>query len=339
LPCAPPWQHITIPPLLALVTLSLLEAEPALLDCYFNLELRAEMLGREPDFRYPERLRQALQGPDAVMQAFLASQRGLVAASVLEQRLARTDWELKEAMEASELTHLQLHAAQKSAHESELEALRQRLEPQLVDLEQRLAGRDSELREARERSELSLLQLHHVQEELEHYFLADSEKQRLLEAGVRDLEELRLSMAAQQSAHESELEALRHRLEPQVVDLEQRLACMVSELRNVREEAQLTLLHLHQAQEELEHYFLKSRASDQLAQAQVEQLQRAQAIMVRLHPAVLPADPLPPSLAVEVLPEVAAAMPEATLQTKALLGTYAASLQRATALLNRARGG
>ena len=230
-------------------------------------------------------------------------------------------------------------AAQQSAHESELEALRQRLEPQLVDLEQRLAGRDSELREARERSELSLLQLHHVQEELEHYFLADSEKQRLLEAGVRDLEELRLSMAAQHSAHESELEALRHRLEPQVVDLEQRLACMVSELRNVREEAQLTLLHLHQAQEELEHYFLKSRASDQLAQAQVEQLQRAQAIMVRLHPAVLPADPLPPSLAVEVLPEVAAAMPEATLQTKALLGTYAASLQRATALLNRARGG
>ena len=38
-----------------------------------------------------------------------------------------------------------------------------------------------------------------------------------------------------------------------------------------------------------------------------------------------------------MLPEVAAAVPNQTVQTEALLNTYAASLQRASALLERAR--
>ena len=90
-------------------------------------------------------------------------------------------------------------------------------------------------------------------------------------------------------------------------------------------------------EDELEQFFLKARASDQLAQAQLEQLQRAQALMVRLHPEDLPAGRYSPALAVEVLSEVAAAMPDPTLQTKALLSTYAASLHRASAFLERAR--
>jgi hypothetical protein len=48
---------------------------------------------------------------------------------------------------------------------------------------------------------------------------------------------------------------------------------------------------LREAQEELEHSFLKACASDQLAQAQLEQLQRAQSLMVRLTPDVHPDDP------------------------------------------------
>jgi len=376
----------------------------------------------------------------------------------LEQRLASRDTELREAREAAEMSLLQLHqqvqeererhfmaegemqrqfeagvrdleelrrikTAQASAHEQELEALRQRLEPQLAELEQRLISRDSELREAREAAELSLLQLHQVQDELEHYFLADAEKQRQLEAGVRDLEELRRSKAdqesnyeqakaAQQRAHDQELEALREQFEPRLAELEQRqisrdtelreareiaemsllqlhqqvqeererhsmaegeiqrqleagvrdleelrrlktdqesaheqakaeleqgLASSESQLRQAREEAEMTFEQLHQAQEELEHYFLKARAGDQLAQAQIEQLQRAQSLMVRLNPDVLPNDPYPPALAVEVLSELPAAMPDPSLQTQALLSTYAASLQRASALLERAR--
>ncbi|MCX5947138.1 MAG: hypothetical protein NTY67_02770, partial [Cyanobacteria bacterium] len=212
--------------------------------------------------------------------------------------------------------------------------------PQLTELEHRLASRDTELREAREAAELSQLQQLQqlrLQEELEHYYLAEGEKQRRLEAAGRDLEELQRTRAAQEIAHEKDLDALRQRFEPQLAELEQRLACRDTELLEAREEAQLSFLQLHQVQEELEHYFLKARASEQLAQAQLEQLQRAQGLMVRLHPDVLPSASYPPTLAVEVMPDVAAAMTDSTLQTKALLSTYAASLQRASALLERAR--
>ena len=650
-----------IPPLLASVCLTLLEAEPALLDCYHDLELRAALLGRDPDLRYRERLLQAGQQGNAQLQAFLASQRLQASSSDLEKRLASRDTELREAREASEqslkelhqvqealqrsvqadaekqrqleagarvleelrrtnaaqerehdqdkaaqqrehdqelealgqrlqaasselekrlasrdaelreareeaaMTLQQLHqlqedleqylladaekqrqleagsrdleelrrskadqetnyeqakAAQERAHDQELEALRLQLEAQLAELEQRLAGRDTELREARETAEMSLLQLHQqvqkerefhskadaekqrqleasvrdleelrrskadqesnyeqakaaqerahdqerealrqqlqpqladfelrlasrdaelqealeeaamtlqqlhqLQEVLEQYLLADAEKQRQLEAGVRDLEELRRSKADQESHHEEskavqqhehdqELDALREQFEPRLAELEQRLAVRETELRQAREtaetsllqlhqqlqeererhsmadaekqrqlkdrvrdledlrrlrtaqesahelakaeleqglvsrdtqlrqareEAEMTFEQLHQAQEELEHYFLKARAGDQLAQAQLEQLQRAQSLMARLNPDVLPNAPYPPALAVEVLSELPAAMPDPSLQTQALLSTYAASLQRASALLERAR--
>jgi len=137
---------------------------------------------------------------------------------------------------------------------------------------------------------------------------------------------------------------LRQQLEPQLAELAQSLATRDTELREAREAAELSwdasemsLQQLRQVQEDLEHYFLKTRASDQLAQAQMEQLQRAQGLMTRLNPDVLPLEPFPPALAVEVLPEVATAMPEPSLQIQSLLSTYAASLQRAHALLERAR--
>jgi hypothetical protein len=134
-----------------------------------------------------------------------------------------------------------------------------------------------------------------------------------LEVSGRDLEELRRIKTAQESAHELAR-----------AELEQCLASRDTQLRQAREEAEMTFEQLHQAQEELEHYFLKARAGEQLAQSQMEQLQRAQSLMVRLKPGVLPNAPYPPALAVEVLSELPAAMPDP-------------SLQRASALLERAR--
>ena len=333
-PSFPP-PLLPIPTLLASVTLTLLEAEPALLDCYCDLELRAVLLGREPDLRYGERLRQAGQDGDALLQAFLASQRVQAAATELEQRLVSRDMELQEAREESELLLLQLHQVHQDledyfladvekqrrleARDREFEALRERLEPRLADFEKLLAIRDMELQEAREESELSLLQLHRVNEDLEHYFLADVEKQRRLEGRDR------------------EFESLRERLESRLADLEKLLASRDTDLQEARETAQLNVLQLHQVQEELERYFLKARASDQLAQAQLEQLQRAQRVIVRLSPTAPNTAVFSRALAVQVLPEQASALPNPTLQTEALLSTYATSLQRASALLERAR--
>ena len=519
-----PVSPLPIPPLVASVVLSILEAQPALLDCYYDLELRAVLLGRDPDLRYSERLQLSAQDAELLLQAFLASLRVEAAAPVLEQRLSTLHAELLEGKEEAEKSLTYLHqvqedrehyfmadsekqrqlvacdreleelrlsnAAQLSAHEQELKVLRERLEPQLAELEQRLSSKDTELHEVRKASELTLLQLHQVQKELEHYSLATSEKQQQLEVQDRELEELRLSSAAQFSAHEQELKVLRDRLEPQLAELEQRLSSRDTELHEVREAAELTLLQLHQVQEqlehyslataekqqqlevqdreleglrlsnaaqlsaheqelkvlrdrfefqvsgleqrlsskqtelhevmeaseltllqlhqvqeqlehfflnngekqqqleardrefetlrqlfeprlaeledclasrdselqvvseaaersllqlhqvqeELEHYFLKARASDQLAQAQYEQLQRAQRLIVRLQPDVIPPIPYSSTLSVQVWPAVAAAMPKPTLETEALLSTYAESLQRARALLERARG-
>jgi len=237
---------------------------------------------------------------------------------------------------------------QETAHEMELKALNVRLQAQLTDLDHHLAGKDKELLEAREESELTLFQLHQVQEELEHYFLSDGEKQRQLELRALDLAELRFAKATQESAHEiakgaqerlhdQELKALRERFDLRLAELEQRLATSGSQLQEAREAAELTVLQLHKLQEELEHHFLNARSRDQLAQAQFEQLQRAQRLMVRLHPDVLSTAPYSPSLAVQVLPDEAVAITNPSLQTEALLSTYAASLQRASALLERAR--
>ena len=496
----------TIPPLLASVTLSLLDAEPDLLDCYLDLELRATLLGRDPDLRYRERLREASQDTEHLLQALLTSQRVQAAASELKQIVASRDMELKEMSEASEFSLLQLQQVQEelehfrladgekqrqlearnqeleelriiktcedNAHQSELNALRQKLaeldqkvasrdtelketidaaeftllqlrqvqeelenyfladgvkrrqleslnqeleelrvtklrqeslhhselqalrvpmEQIIADLEQEAVSMESELKDTREAAALSLLQLHQVQEELECFLLADGEMQRQLETRVLQLEELRglktsqeighevelnalrarlerqlaeleqhLSnkekelqgqleiqvlqleesrelKTIQEIAHEMELNALRVRLERQLAELEQHLSNKEKELQESREAAEFSILQLHQVQEELENCYLNARASDQLAQAQFEQLKRAQRLMVRLHPDVLPTASYPPSLAVQVLPELAASTHNPTLQTEALLNTYAASLQRASALLERAR--
>ncbi len=349
-----PVSSLSIPPLLASVVLKILEAQPAILDCYYDLELRAVLFGRDPDWHYSERLQLAGQSTEALLQAFLASLRVEAAAPKLEHRLASLHTELREAREVAELSLLQAHqvkeelehyfnavdekqrqlqirdseledlrrskSAQEIAHDQQLKGLRERLEPQLAELEQRLFSRDNELHEVRQVAELTLLQLHKVQEELGHYSSATAEKQQQLEARDR------------------EFEILRNLYEPRLAELEDCLASRGTELQDVREEAELTLLQLHNVQEELEHYFLKARSIDQLAQAQSEQVQRAQRLMLRLQSDVLPIAPDARSHSVQVWPEVVAAMTKPTLETEALLSTYAESLQRASALLERARG-
>ena len=119
------------------------------------------------------------------------------------------------------------------------------------------------------------------------------------------------------------------------LDMREQLELREAELNNAREEAQLTLLQLHQVQEELEHYFLRSRSSDELAHNQQLQLRRAQQLMARLHPA---SATLPTRLnitPVEVLPEAQSHPTATSLQAEALLSTYAHSLSRARALLQR----
>lgn len=101
--------------LAALITRQLLDATPGLLDAYLDLELKADLLGGEPDVHYRKRL-----VADLDADALLAAWR----------------------------------------------------DPQ---------GIQEQLSEARDEAELILLQLHQVQEELEHYFLLSRSQASQLE--------------------------------------------------------------------------------------------------------------------------------------------------------------
>jgi chromosome segregation ATPase len=302
------------------VTLGVLVSEPALLDCYHDLELRAALLGRDPDLRYRERLLQAGQEGDALLAAYLASQRVQATFSELEDRLAIRETDLREARQSTEQTLLQLHqmqqerehyvqsdsekqrqleagvseleelrqskAAQASAYELEMESLRQRLEPQVAELEHRLATRDTELQDARQSSEQTLLQLHQMQQEREHFFQSDSEKQRQLEAGARELVELRQSKAAQASAYEQEIQTSRQRFDLHLAGLEQHLASKDTELQEARQSSEQTLLQLHQMQQEREHYVQSDSEKQRQLEAgvrELEELRQSKAALQSAH--------------------------------------------------------
>jgi len=78
-----------------------------------------------------------------------------------------------------------LQAQLKSAAAQQLE-----LQDSLQEQEKRAAAQQLEVQDAREESELLLLQLHQVQEELEHYFLLSQELQQQLEQTQSEPEEL-----------------------------------------------------------------------------------------------------------------------------------------------------
>jgi hypothetical protein len=351
-----------IPVLLAATTLCLTEAEPQLLNGYHDLELSATLLGRDPDLHYLQRLRQASQDGVALLHALDQTLRMPVESRELERRLASKESELlvtREELEAQarDIHHLKANLnTLNETRQQELSALRQHFASQQAELEQRLIAQASELQAARTEGEERLVRLHQVQEELEARFLANRDKQDQLRSQAEEIQNLREKSQTQAERHQAELQEwqqaqaglrathaqeltdLRQRLEPQLAALEQQLSTRESELLEARKGAEFTALQLHQVQEELEHQFLASRASHQLVEAQVEQLERAQRLLARLQRHGSPSLPSMATVAVEVLPATDAMPSRAnSLQTEALLSTYAATLKRANDLLERAR--
>ena len=113
------------------------------------------------------------------------------------------------------------------------------------NLEQQLQVREKQLQDTRNDAELSLLQLHQVQQELEQLVLADREKQQLLDTRSHEIQSLQTT-----------IQALHHELQPKVDNLEQQLQVREQQLQETRNDAELSLLQLHQVQEELERSFL-----------------------------------------------------------------------------------
>jgi hypothetical protein len=159
----------------------------------------------------------------------------------------------------------------------------ERLNAELELAQALVKTKDSSLKEAEEESELLLLQLHQVQEELESVFLKEQETQGLLDEQLkvakkyaheieslaqekttitasRD-EQLKLVQVHEQQIQTANLEL--EKLSKQNADLAQQVEQYKTgvqvQFKEAQDENELLLLQLHQVQEELEHYFIESQ--------------------------------------------------------------------------------
>ncbi len=166
------------------------------------------------------------------------------------------------------------------------------LQSQLIQIQQELAFEkqkpdlSSQHKELKEENELLLLQLHLVQEELEHHFL---QSQQLTQA--RDEQ---AKLASEQQGHLAKTQSECENLKDRNANLKRDLNNVESKLKEVQtiasskhaeltQENELLLLQLHQVQEELEHHFLQSQqlSAEQVKAATERQVQIQQLTQAR----------------------------------------------------------
>lgn len=113
-------QPAPMDPLVAATMLRLLDASPELLDAYKDLELRAVLLGAEPDLEYRQQLQQHSQAADQLLTALATT-----------LRLSRQWPQVQQRLIAEQKDRL----AEQSAYKHDMAALREQLERQTVELE------------------------------------------------------------------------------------------------------------------------------------------------------------------------------------------------------------
>ena len=248
----------------------------------------------------------------------------------LEQQIHTRDKQLQDTREAADLSLLQLHQIQEELEQlfvvdRQKQQLLDSRKQELDSLQGQLQNRDRDLLGARDDAERTLLHLHQVQEELKQLDLADRQKQQLLETRSEELQSL-----------QGDLEALQQELQTKVLNLEKQLQNRDRDLLDARDDSELIRLQLHQVQEELERYFLQTRACNQLVEAQADQLHRSKRLLAKLAMSDFSPSGDVATIPVEVLPPTDLTSQQPSLQVQALLKAYASNLDRASALLARA---
>ena len=172
----------------------------------------------------------------------VASERDARAKEKVEAQKAVEELKQQVSAKAAEL---ETERKEKAAGAERVKAL----EGELAGVKGERDAQAKEKEEAREEAELTLLQLHQVQEKLESVFIADQAKQKQLE-----------ELKQQVSAGAERMKAL----EAEMTGVKDERDTRAKEKEEAQNEAELTLLQLHQVQEELEHYFHQSRTQDDL---------------------------------------------------------------------------
>ena len=148
---------------------------------------------------------------------------------------------------------LNLHNARLSSNTLELQNLADTKKTEINKLTQQVSTKTSELEKAKK------------------------EKLEMQKAA----EEMKLQLAAKtaelEKAKEEKLDQREKKLEAENMAKE-----LKQKLEMASEEAKLTLLQLHQVQEEMEHYFVQSRAKDKLLQKHQAQQHRAKKLVSKI---------------------------------------------------------
>ena len=172
--------------------------------------------------------------------------------------------ELKAEMEQLKLQH-QNDLDVSRDKQNHLQAQVEQLKHQLQQTSDAFKAKESAAKNSSEEAEITLLQLHQVQEELETVFLADQEKANQMKASDLQLVEIKQKLEAKGGelqkvmVDRNEAKKLAQKLKEQLDE---------SELFGKQrcDAAELTLIQLHQAQEELEYYFLLSSSKEKMLQ-------------------------------------------------------------------------
>ena len=179
-------------------------------------------------------------------------------------------------------------------------------------------------------------QLNDKAEQLNSARASQQELQKQLETAHSQLNDKAEQLNSAQASHQ-ELQKQLETAHSQLNDKAEQLCELITgQKKETSEELHITLLQLHHIQKELDHYFMRTRSVEELAKSQKLQLHRAQQLMERLLPTCTSIDPQLKTTPVEVLPAAESHTAGTSLQTEALLSTYAKSLSRAGALLERA---
>jgi hypothetical protein len=285
---------------------------PRVLRAYLNLELIAELGGDNPDTFYLQRI--------------------YVAAADAHQ-LLDCGWQ---------------PASPSQAVQSEVETMR--ASAGILESENEVALEEAYLRLQRLQNELKQICRANREKEITIGLLqqnndAQAAKLDALEADKAELKRERNVLARDKDVTLQTVIEIKQQLSAQAELLRQvqrasndqlaKMQELEAEKRQALEQSDLTLLQIHQLQEELELYFLKARAAHQLAEAQQQQLHRAQSLIARLLEAATNTHRPLPAVAVKVLPPMQASLKDPDQQTSGLLSSYASSLRRGRMVLKR----
>jgi len=177
-----------------------------------------------------------------------------------------------------------LNQAQEMAHE--VQALMAEIETLKAQLDKQVGLSSEKINETAAESELLLLQLHQVQEELETVFVKEQETQRALQEKIFQQALLTKEHAVKLETISKEKASLIAEREQQIRLVSERqakieaLSCQVdTDVKATNEENELLVLQLHQVQEELETVFLKEQEIQGALQEKITQ----QALLTKEH--------------------------------------------------------